>query len=117
MGEAETLARALDDQVRLVQVLALMAPTLNMTGDPDGAIATGRQALELAAALGESALQGEASLTWGRYTISSATSAGRLSCCGERGGCGPGVGYAQYRRADPVSGVAGADLERARSVR
>ena len=61
LGEAETLARALDDRVRLVRVLALKVNTLNMTGDPDGAIATGRQALELAAALGDSALQEQAS--------------------------------------------------------
>ena len=61
LGEAEALARALDDRARLVRVLALMAHTLNMTGDPDGAIATGRQALELAAALGDSALQEQAS--------------------------------------------------------
>ena len=61
LGEAEALARALDDRARLVRVLAMMATTLRMTGDPDGAIATGRQALELAAALGDSALQGQAS--------------------------------------------------------
>jgi tetratricopeptide (TPR) repeat protein len=66
MGEAETLARALDDRVRLVQVLALKVNSLNMTGDPDGAIATGRQALELAAALGDSALQEQASLHLGQ---------------------------------------------------
>ena len=61
LGEAEALARALDDRVRLVRVLALKVNTLNMTGDPDGAIATGRQALALAAALGDSALQEQAS--------------------------------------------------------
>ena len=37
-----------------------------MTGDPDGAIAAGRQALELAAALGESALQMRASYILGQ---------------------------------------------------
>jgi DNA-binding NtrC family response regulator/predicted ATPase len=61
LGEAEALARALDDQARLVQVLAGMANVLRQTGDPDGAIAAGQQALELAAALGESALQMRAS--------------------------------------------------------
>jgi class 3 adenylate cyclase/tetratricopeptide (TPR) repeat protein len=65
MGEAETLARALDDRVRLVRVLALKVLALNMMGDPDGAIATGRQALELAAALGDSALQEQASFYLG----------------------------------------------------
>ena len=38
-----------------------MAQTLRITGDLDGAMAAGRQALELAAALGESALQVQAS--------------------------------------------------------
>ena len=61
LGEAEALARALDDRARLGRVLARMALVLRTTGDPDGAIAAGRQALELAAALGESALQVEAS--------------------------------------------------------
>jgi tetratricopeptide (TPR) repeat protein len=65
LGEAEALARALDDRARLGRVLAAMANVLRITGDPDGAIAAGRQALELAVALGESALQGEASLNLG----------------------------------------------------
>jgi tetratricopeptide (TPR) repeat protein len=71
LGEAEALARALDDQARLGWVLAGMAHVLYMTGDSDGAIAAGRQALELAAELGESALQGEASHRLGQayYTI------------------------------------------------
>ena len=57
LGEAEALARALDDRARLGQVLAQMAIVLRQTGDLDGAIAAGQQALALAAALGESALQ------------------------------------------------------------
>ena len=61
LGEAEALARALDDRSRLGRVLARMALVLRQTGDHDGAIATGQQALELAAALGDSALQGQAS--------------------------------------------------------
>ena len=61
LGEAEALARALDDRARLGRVLAGMARVLRMTGDHDGAIAAGRQALELAAALGERALQVQAS--------------------------------------------------------
>jgi tetratricopeptide (TPR) repeat protein len=61
LGEAEALARALDDRPRLVLVLARMAQLLRTTGDPNGAIKSGRQALDLAAALGDSALQGEAS--------------------------------------------------------
>ena len=66
LGEAEALARALDDRARLGRVLATMATALRLTGDPDGAIATGRQALELAAALGDSALQGQASCDLGK---------------------------------------------------
>jgi tetratricopeptide (TPR) repeat protein len=66
IGEAETLARALDDRVRLVRVLTLKVNALNMAGDPDGAIATGQQALELAAALGDSALQEQASFHLGQ---------------------------------------------------
>jgi DNA-binding NtrC family response regulator/tetratricopeptide (TPR) repeat protein len=61
LGEAEALARALDDRARLVQVLAKMAQLRRITGDRDGAIATGRQALELAAELSDSALQVQAS--------------------------------------------------------
>jgi class 3 adenylate cyclase/tetratricopeptide (TPR) repeat protein len=60
LGEAEGLARALDDRARLGRVLAQMATGLRVTGALDGARAAGRQALELAAALGESALQGQA---------------------------------------------------------
>ena len=61
LGEAEALARALDDRARLGRVLAQMAHVLRMTGDLDGAMAAGQQALELAAALGDSALQVQAS--------------------------------------------------------
>jgi DNA-binding winged helix-turn-helix (wHTH) protein/tetratricopeptide (TPR) repeat protein len=57
LGEAEALARVLDDRAQLVRVLVLMATVLRITGNHDGAIAAGRQALELAAVLSESALQ------------------------------------------------------------
>jgi tetratricopeptide (TPR) repeat protein len=66
LGEAEALARALDDQARLGRVLVQMAVLLRITGDPDGAIAAGRQALALTAALGKSALQVRASLNLGQ---------------------------------------------------
>jgi tetratricopeptide (TPR) repeat protein len=66
LGEAESLARALDDRARLGQVLAKMAMVLRVTGDHNGAMAAGRQALELAGELRESALQGEASLILGQ---------------------------------------------------
>jgi tetratricopeptide (TPR) repeat protein len=61
LGEAEVLARVLDDRARLGRVLARMAHVLRMTGDRDGAIAAGQQALELAVELGNSALQRQAS--------------------------------------------------------
>jgi tetratricopeptide (TPR) repeat protein len=69
LGEAEALARALDDRARLGLVLARMAQVRRVTGDPDGAMAAGQQALELAAALGNSALQANASYNLGQvYT-------------------------------------------------
>src|SRR5206468_6675027 len=60
LGEAEALARALDDRARLGRVLARMARVLRTTEDHDGAMAAGQQALELAAELGDSALQMQA---------------------------------------------------------
>ena len=65
LGEAEALARALDDRARLGRVLAEMAQTRRTTGDHDGAMAAGRQAFEIAAALGDSAVQGRAAYTLG----------------------------------------------------
>jgi class 3 adenylate cyclase/tetratricopeptide (TPR) repeat protein len=66
LGKAETLARALDDRVRLGQVLAEMTQVRRITGDPDGAMVAGQQALELAAEFGESALQVQASFILGQ---------------------------------------------------
>jgi len=57
LGEAEALARGLDDRARLVQVLAQRAQVLRITGDLDGAMVEGQQAIELAAELGDSTLQ------------------------------------------------------------
>jgi tetratricopeptide (TPR) repeat protein len=65
LGEAEALARALDDRARLGRVLAGMALILRVMGDFDGAIAAGQEALALAVALGDSTVQGEASLHLG----------------------------------------------------
>ena len=62
LGEAEALARAFDDRGRLVQVLARMATVLRITGDPDGAIAAGQQALALAARARRQRLAGESIL-------------------------------------------------------
>jgi tetratricopeptide (TPR) repeat protein len=53
LGEAEALARGLDDRTRLGQVLARMAYVRRMMGDHHGAIAACQQALTLAATLGE----------------------------------------------------------------
>jgi ATP/maltotriose-dependent transcriptional regulator MalT len=57
LGEAEVLAQQLDDRAILVSVLAMLAAVCRMQGDLDSAIAAGRQALEMAAALGDHALQ------------------------------------------------------------
>ena len=65
LGEAEALARALDDWTRLGRVLLGMGEVLRLTGDHDGAMAVGRSALDLATALGDGALQGQASLRLG----------------------------------------------------
>jgi class 3 adenylate cyclase/tetratricopeptide (TPR) repeat protein len=65
LGEAEALARALDDRSRLGLVLAQRSLALRNTGDYDGAIAVGQQALALAAALGDRALQVGASYRLG----------------------------------------------------
>jgi class 3 adenylate cyclase/tetratricopeptide (TPR) repeat protein len=66
LGEAEARARALDDRTRLGRVLAWMAEGLWVTGDYNGAVAAGQQALELAVALGDSALQMQAAYILGR---------------------------------------------------
>jgi predicted ATPase len=66
LDEAKVLARALDDQTRLGRVLTGMAQARRLTGDNDGAIAAGQQALALAAELGDSALQEQASLNLGQ---------------------------------------------------
>jgi class 3 adenylate cyclase len=68
LGEAEALALALDDGARLGRVLASKAFAL-LTEDYDGAMAAGQQALTLAAALGDSALQLEASYRLGQVCL------------------------------------------------
>jgi tetratricopeptide (TPR) repeat protein len=61
LGEAEVLVRGLDDRARLAQVLSWMSLVRRITGDHDGAMAASRQALDRAVALGDRALQVEAS--------------------------------------------------------
>ena len=69
LGEAEALARARDDRAQLGRVLAQMAAVLRITGDLDGAITAGQQALALAAELADRALQAEASHNLGQVYI------------------------------------------------
>ena len=57
LHEAETLARALDDQRRLGRVSASMAQYFWATGEPDRAIELGQRGLEIAAALGDLGIQ------------------------------------------------------------
>jgi class 3 adenylate cyclase/tetratricopeptide (TPR) repeat protein len=68
LGKAETLARALDDRARLGRALASLALALRIIGDPDGAMAASRQALDLAVALGDRALQEHASTLLGNVS-------------------------------------------------
>jgi class 3 adenylate cyclase/tetratricopeptide (TPR) repeat protein len=65
LGEADALARALDDRARLGWVLVTMANVLRVTGDHEGAAAASQQALELAAEFGDSALQARATHSLG----------------------------------------------------
>jgi tetratricopeptide (TPR) repeat protein len=65
VGEAEALARALDDRPRLGRVLDRMGSILRVTEDHDGALAAGQQALALATELGDRALQEQASYRLG----------------------------------------------------
>jgi tetratricopeptide (TPR) repeat protein len=65
LGEAEVLARVLDDRARLGRVLARMGQARRQTGDHEGAMAAGQQALALATVLGDSALQVQASYSLG----------------------------------------------------
>jgi class 3 adenylate cyclase/tetratricopeptide (TPR) repeat protein len=65
LGEAEALAQALNDRARLGRVLTRLARVRRTTGDLDGAMAATQQALALAGALGDSALQVQASFELG----------------------------------------------------
>jgi class 3 adenylate cyclase/tetratricopeptide (TPR) repeat protein len=80
LGEAESLARQLDDQAQLGQVLAMLAAVRRMQGDLAGAIAAGRQALEVAVALGDRTLQAVTALRLGQayYAVGDAGRAAAL---------------------------------------
>src|SRR5262249_8437521 len=66
LREAEALARSLDDRAQLGRVLGTMINGLRLTVDYGAAITAGRQAFDLAAELGNSALQTRASYYLGR---------------------------------------------------
>lgn len=66
LGEAEVLARALDDRTRLGRVLVRRGDVLRVIGDANSAIAALQQAFALAVELGESALEVQASHFLGR---------------------------------------------------
>jgi class 3 adenylate cyclase/tetratricopeptide (TPR) repeat protein len=70
LGEAEARARQLGDRTRLGEVLSRMATVRKIVGDFDGAMAAGREALKLAAALGDPALQVHASYRLGQVYVS-----------------------------------------------
>jgi tetratricopeptide (TPR) repeat protein len=57
LGEAATLAEALDDQPRLGRIAAYMCRNCMEMGDHDGAVASGQHALAVAETLGDVALQ------------------------------------------------------------
>jgi predicted ATPase len=74
LGEAEALAKTLDDPRRLGWVSAYLSPYFSNTGDQDRAIETGQRALAIATASGEFALEmmatfflGLPSLVLGQY--------------------------------------------------
>ena len=103
LGEAEALARALDDRARLVRVLARMGLVHRQTGDHDGAMAAGQQALELAAALGDQRLA-EASILFpgaGILCHRRLRPGGRAAAV-ERGGCGPGVWHVSVQTCGSI---------------
>jgi tetratricopeptide (TPR) repeat protein len=57
LGEAEALARHLDDRSPLARVLVKMAIARRLQGDLEGAVTAGQRALDLAAELGDRGLQ------------------------------------------------------------
>ena len=82
LGEAEALARALDDRARLGRVLARWP---RYSGRRETTTAPWRQASRPSSSRPRSATapcRWKHPCTWGRHTMPSATSAGRPSCCG-----------------------------------
>src|SRR5262249_57106885 len=66
LREAEPLARALDDRVRLAWVLARLARVLRQRAEFAGALAAGQEALALATVRGDLAQQVNASYSLGQ---------------------------------------------------
>ena len=83
LGEAEALARALDDRARLGRVLAEMAQCAQ--DQREIPTAPWRRASRPSSSRPRSAIapcRCKHPIAWGRHTMPSATSAGRPSCCG-----------------------------------
>ena len=66
LGEAAARARQLDDRAQLGDVLSRMVSVRGIVGDFEGAMAAGREALELATTLGDPALHVDASYRLGQ---------------------------------------------------
>ena len=118
LGEAEALARALDDRTRLGRVLARMAQVRREMGDHHGAMVAGQQVLALAAALGDSALQVQASYQLGvaYYSIGDFGRAAELQRWSVEV-ADREAGTLSTNMRNPAPGLAGADLECARGLR
>ncbi len=105
LGEAEALARALDDRARLGRVLASMAHVLRLTGDPEGAIAAGQQALRTRGRARRERRAGASILSPGAGILCHRRlRPGGRAAAVERGGGRPGGWHAQYGLADPSPG-------------
>ena len=77
LGEAEALARALDDRAWLGQVLASMASVLRVMGDPTVPLQQAGRPSRSWPNLATAPCRCMHPIPWGRHTMSSATSAGR----------------------------------------
>jgi predicted ATPase len=71
LGEAVALARALNDRGRLGRVLAELSQARMVIGDFDGAMAAGQEAFDLTSALGDRAMQYQASHRLGQVCYAS----------------------------------------------
>ena len=116
LQEAEALARARDDRARLAWVLARLAYMLRQRADHTGAVAAGQEALALATACGDRALQVQASFVlgtvyWSIGDYGQAAELFRRNVATQEPGTGRPAPF-----PDPFSGVAGVHLEPTRAV-